>query len=184
MFHVRAGLAAVLFAASATSALAAKSAALDCSKMTIPDTPVKGVVGEQPFVPNAVTIHATPRGMVINENSFDRYELSLQSDGIFNAATVSFLVRTGTHPDGHVFRALPTDSISAQPAAAPGTPEIQGWDLQLEAANVDTSFTQAVASIRLEIGKQTGDTIPGRIFFCVPDVQATIRGVFNARVIP
>lgn len=184
MLLARAVLAAALLAPSADCALAAKAApAPDCSKLPVPDVPVKGVVNGQPFVPNEISIHMTPLGMVINEDKFDRYDLSIESDGIFNAASVDFLVRAGTRPDGKTFRVFPTDSISAQPAAASGTPEVQGWDLELESANVDTSFTQEIASIRVEFGKQTGDMMPGKIYFCVPGVDATIRGTFSAKMV-
>ena len=100
----------------------------------IPDTPVKGTVNGKPFVPNAVSVHITKNGMQINDAKFDTYELAIQTDGIFNEMTAHVLVKSGGRPDGHVYRVLPIDSIGGQPMAAPGTPEIQGWDLELEAA--------------------------------------------------
>ncbi len=90
------------------------------------------------------------------------------------------LVPLGKAPDGRVFRVLPTDSIGAQPAAATGVPEVQGWDLQLEAAGVDTSFTQEIASIRVEFGRRKGGVLPGKIHVCVPGQAAEIAGGFSA----
>jgi hypothetical protein len=63
-----------------------------------------------------------------------------------------------------------------------GTPEVQGWDLQLESADVDTSFTRDIASMRLEFGPRKGSQLPGKIHFCVPGANAEIAGAFNAAV--
>ena len=162
--------------------MSAIAAPKDCSTGPIPDAPVKGTVNGKPFVPNAISVQITRNGMQINEAKFDRYELSIQTDGIFNAMTANVLVKSGGHPDGHVYRELPIDSIGEQPAAAPGTPEIQGWDLELEAAGVDTSFTQDTASMQIAFGPRKGDALPGRIHFCVPSVKAEIMGTFTAKV--
>ncbi len=157
--------------------------AQDCSAGPIAETPVKGTVGGKPFIPNDVSIQITKDGFGINNDKFDAYELSIMAGGIFNAATVHFLVRDKARADGKTFRVLPIDSISGQPAAMEGVPEVQGWDLQLEAANVDTSFTQTTtASIRLELGQRKGNMLPGRIHFCVPSEKAEIAGTFNAKI--
>ncbi len=172
--------AALIFAVPATPVLAAVQ---DCSTGPIPDSPVKGSVGGKPFVPNDVSIHITKDGFELNGNKFDAYELSLMAGGIFNAATVHFLVRDGAHADGKTFRVLPIDSISGQPAAMKGVPEVQGWDLQLEAANVDTSFTRTTtASLRLEFGARTGNVLPGKFHLCVPDEKSDIAGTFSAKI--
>jgi len=172
------------FAAAAVCMLAsaAFAAPKDCSIGQIPDTPVAGTVGGKPFVPKEISVHITRGGMQIDDAKFDTYELSLQTDGIFNAMTAHVLVRAGGRADGHVYRVLPTDSISAQPAAAPGTPEVQGWDLQLESADVDTSFTRDIASMRLEFGPRKAGLLPGKIHFCVPGANAEIVGAFTAEV--
>jgi hypothetical protein len=160
----------------------ASAAPKDCSTAQIPDAPVKGIVNGKPFIPNATSVHITKNGMQINEAKFDTYELAIQTDGIFNEMTAHVLVKSGGRPDGHVYRVLPLDSIGGQPMAAPGTPEIQGWDLELEAANVNTSFTQDIASLRLEFGPRKGDALPGKIYFCVPGAKAEIMGAFTAKV--
>ena len=167
----------VVLLAAASPAVAAPA---DCSKATIPDVPVHGTVNGQPFAPQDATITFTKDGMVVDGVHLDRYALSIQTTDIFNALSVDMMVPGGKKPDGRVFRVLPTDSIHDQPAAAPGTPEVQGWDLQLEAANVDTGFTQEVASIRVELGARKGDKLPGKIYFCVPGAKAEIMGTFNA----
>jgi hypothetical protein len=173
---------AVSFFALSFADIAAASP--DCSKGPIPSTPVSGTVGGKPFVPNDVTIHATRNGFGMNGTNFDTYELSIQSGGIFNAFTAHFLVPSGAHVDGRTFRVLLTDSISAQPAVLEGVPEVQGWDLQLEAANVDTDFTQDIASMRIEVGHRRGGTIPGGVIVCVPSSKSSIAGTFNARIVP
>jgi hypothetical protein len=172
-------LALVMLLATASPAFAVPA---DCSKAAIPNVPVHGTVNGQPFEPKETTIDVTKDGMVIDGVHLDRYALAIQTDGIFNELTVNMMVPGGKHPDGRVFRVLPTDSIHDQPAAAPGTPEVQGWDLELESAQVDTSFTQDIASIRVELGTRKGDVLPGKIYFCVPSAKAEIMGTFNATV--
>ncbi|GEM_PF-3035378 len=181
MIRLNRRIAAALFTTVVLSA-PAFATPKDCSAGPILETPAKGTVGGKPFIPNDVSIQITKDGFGINEDKFDAYELSIMTDGIFNAATVHFLVRDSARADGKTFRVLPIDSISGQPAAMQGVPEVQGWDLQLEAANVDTSFTQTTASIRLEFGQRKGNMLPGRIHFCVPSVNAEITGTFNAKI--
>ena len=177
MHYSKAFLAFLLL--STAPALAAPK---DCSAAQIPDAPVKGTVNGKPFIPNAVGVHIPRNGMQINAAKFDTYELAIQTDGIFNEMTAHVLVKAGGKPDGHVYRVLPLDSIGGQPLAAPGTPEIQGWDLELEAAGVNTNFTQEIASLRLEFLPRKGDALPGRIYFCVPSAKAEIMGTFTAKV--
>ncbi|MEJ0028166.1 MAG: hypothetical protein WDN01_19230 [Rhizomicrobium sp.] len=160
--------------------IAAPAAAADCSTGAIPDTPVLGTVAGKPFVPKETRIDVTRDGMEIDDAKFDKYTLSIMTDGIFNEMTVTMLVPLGKTPAGRVFRVLPTGDIGAQPAAAPGTPEVQGWGLELEAADVDTSFTQENAAIRVELGQKTGNTLAGKIHFCVPGQKADIAGSFKA----
>jgi hypothetical protein len=169
-----------LFAAIAlfaTPALAAEPAG--CSASAIPDTPVKGTVAGKPFVVKSADV-AIGKGFGVNEVKFDSYDLTLMVDGIFNALTTRVIVKEGSRADGRTFRVLETRSVGGQPAAIPGVPEVQSWDLQLEAAQVDTNFTQEVASLRLEYGQRKGNVLPGKIIICVPGQNATIAGTFNA----
>lgn len=175
-FALRWSLAALLLVA--TPAFAAPA---DCANGPIPDVPVHGTVNGKPFVPQQATIGFTKDGMVVDNVHLDRYALAIQTDGIFNELTVDMMVPGGKKPDGRIFRVLPVDSIGAQPAAAPGTPEVQGWELEQENADVNTSFTQGVAAIRVELGTRKGDEIPGKIHMCVPDVKAEIVGTFTAK---
>lgn len=174
----------VTFAACLLLASPALAATPDCSVGAIPDTPVAGTVAGKPFVPKETRLDVTKDGMESDAAKFDKYTLSIMTDGIFNELTVTMLVPLGRAPDGRTFRVLPTDDIGAQPAAAEGTPEVQGWDLQLEAANVDTSFTQEIAAIRVEFGQHKGATLPGKIHFCVPGQTAEIAGSFVAKMGP
>jgi len=154
----------------------------DCTTGPIADTPVSGAVAGKPFVPSKTSVQITRDGMEVDGAKFDRYVLSIETDGIFNELTVDMLVPLGKKPDGRIFRVLPVDSIGGQPQAAEGTPEVQGWSLALESAGVDTSFTQEVASIRVEWGARKGNSLPGRIHFCVPGQHAEIQGSFTATV--
>lgn len=156
--------------------------AADCSVGPVADHPVSGRVAGKPFVPKEIDLTVTRNGMGVNGVQFDRYALAIMTDGIFNEATLDMLVPAGKKPDGRTFRVLPVDSIHDQPMAAEGTPEVQGWDLQLEAANVDTSFTQEIAAIRVEFGQRKGGALPGKIHFCVPGQKADIEGSFTAKM--
>ena len=171
--------AACLVLALPTSALAA---APDCTQGPIAAHPVGGTVKGKPFVPQKASVHITRDGMEVDRAKFDRYTLSIETDGIFNELTVDMLVPLGKKPDGRTFRVLPIDSIGGQPAAAEGTPEVQGWSLQLETAGVDTSFTEEQAAIRVEWGARKGDALTGAIHFCVPGQKAEIEGHFTATV--
>jgi hypothetical protein len=179
MRHFRCGFLAVCLIALPVGASALAAAPPDCSKAAIPPGPVKGTVGGKPFVPQRVEVQVG-KGFAVNEVKFDSYDLTLEVDGIFNALSTRVITREGTRADGRTFRLLPVDSIDAQPMAGPGTPEVQSWDLQLESANVDTSFTQETASMRLEYGQRKGDVLPGKIYFCAPNQKATIAGSFDA----
>ena len=151
-----------------------------CSAGPIVDKPVFGTVAGKPFVPKKVSMQITRDGMEVGNAKFDRYLLSIETDGVFNEATVDMLVPLGKKPDGRTFRVLPTDSIGDQPQAAEGTPEVQGWSVALEAAGVETSFTDEVASLRVELGARKGNAIPGKIHLCVPGKHIEIQGSFTA----
>lgn len=172
----------VLWAAMFVAMTGPALAAPDCSQGPIPDAPVHGTVNGQPFVPQKATVQFTANGMSVNDAAFDRWALSIQTDSIFNALSLDMLVPHGQKPDGRVFRVLPTREISAQPHATEGTPEVQGWDLELESAEVDTGFTSDIASIRVELGTRKGDVLTGKIHMCVPSAKAEIAGTFSAEV--
>ncbi|HWD29014.1 MAG TPA: hypothetical protein VG387_17710 [Rhizomicrobium sp.] len=176
----RGAFAALLLSGAALPAFAEPA---DCSVGTVADKPVSGSVMGKPFVPDKIHVDVTKDGMEVDRAKFDRYTLNIETGGIFNEATVDMLVPLGKSPAGRTFRVLPVDSIGGQPAAAPGTPEVQGWSLQLEAANVDTSFTQEPASIRVEWGAAKGGALAGKIHFCVPGQKTEIEGAFNATVV-
>jgi len=175
----RENLCALFLCLLAVPALAAPK---DCSNAAIPDTPVKGTVAGKPFIPNAVSVQITRNGMQVDEVKMDRYALSIQAGGIFNALGVDAVLRQSARLEGRAFRMIAKDDIGSQPMAANGTPEIQGWDLQFEAANVDTSFTQDTASLRLEYETRNGGVIPGKIYFCNASTKTEIMGTFNAKV--
>ena len=171
-----------IIAVSILTMVTARAAPVDCTKAPIPDAPVRGTVNGQPFVPKEIRVDITPDGMEIDSAKFDKYMLSLIADGIFSEATLDMLVPLGKPIDGRTYRVLPFDQISAQPAAAPGTPEVQGWGIELQSARVDTDFTQTIASIRVIWGKRKGDSIDGKIYFCVPSAETEIMGAFTATI--
>ena len=176
-FHC--GVLAVCLVVLPVGAQALAAGPLDCSKGPIAPGPVKGIVGGKPFVPKSADVQIG-KGFAVDKIKFDSYDLTLVVDGIFNSLSVRVITREGTRADGRVFRVLPTDAMSAQPMAGPGTPEVQSWELQLEAANVDASSMREISSMRLEYGQRKGNVLPGKIYFCAPDEKATIAGSFEA----
>jgi hypothetical protein len=181
MQRIRSGLlAGAVLALLAIAPASAKPA--DCSTAAAPATPVKGTVGGKDFTPTQVSVQIG-KGFAVNDVKFDSYDLSFQvGDSIFNALNVRVIVKEGTRADGRTFRMLATDDMGAQPMAIEGTPEVQSWDLQYGPANVDTSFTQEPASMRLEYGQRKGNMLPGKISFCVPGQRASIGGTFSAKI--
>jgi len=168
-------LAALVFAAPARAMPA------DCSSAAIPATPVKGTVKGKAFVPTDIHVTFTKNGMGVNGVQFDRYALAFDAGDIFNELSVDMLVPAGKPIDGRAYRQVPGD-IGTQPMAAEGTPEVQGWDLQFEAAGVNTNFGLDEGTLRVEWGRRSGDSLPGRIHFCAPGVDAEIMGTFTATV--
>ena len=157
------------------------AAPADCSKAAIPDTPVKGTVGGQPFTVSRADVQIGG-GFAVNETKFDSYDLTLEMDGIFNALTARAIVRQGTRADGRTFRVLPVESVGDQPAAIEGVPEVQSWEIQV--GDVDDSFTHSTASMRLEFGQRKDNVLPGRIMLCVPQDNVVIAGHFEATIRP
>ncbi len=167
------------FAAAFVFATPAFAAPSDCSTAAIPDTPVKGTVKGHPFVPTDIHMTLTRDGMEVNGAKFDRYTLDFDMGDIFNEFSIDMLVPIGKPIDGRIYRQVPGD-IDKQPMAAEGTPEIQGWDLQLDAADVNTNFGLTDATLRVEWGRKTGDAVPGKIVFCAPQIDTQIAGTFAA----
>ncbi|HEY4941580.1 MAG TPA: hypothetical protein VII56_09130 [Rhizomicrobium sp.] len=178
-------LAKFCLAAALTGALGAMPALgappADCSTAAIPDTPVAGTVGGKPFSVNRAEVQIGG-GFAVNETKFDSYDLTLEMDGIFNALTARAIVKQGTRADGRAFRVLPVDSVGDQPAAIPGVPEVQSWEIQL--GDVDDSFTHSTGSLRLEFGQRKGGMLPGKIMLCVPEDHVAISGRFEATIRP
>jgi hypothetical protein len=172
--------AAMVAGIALAAAAHAPASAADCSAGAIADKPVGGTVDGKPFVPNAAQIDFTRNGMGVDGAKFDRYVLHIQTDGIFNELNVDMLVPSGKKPDGRVFRVLPTDSIGAQPSVVKGVPEVQGWELELDDQGIRASFTEDIASIRVEFGQAKNGIMPGKIHLCVPGRNADIEGRFAA----
>ena len=174
-------LAAALGSTLALAAPPASAGSADCSTAAIPDTPVAGTVGAAPFTVHRAEVQIGG-GFAVNETKFDSYDLTLEMDGIFNALTARAIVKAGTRADGRTFRVLPVDSVGGQPAAMPGVPEVQSWEIQL--GDVDDSFTHSTGSMRLEFGQRKGGVLPGKIMLCVPDDKIVIAGSFAATIRP
>ncbi len=76
---------------------------------------------------------------------------------------------------------LPQNEASGQPEAGPGAPEVQGWSLIAEMLGIDADSVFDLGSLRLELDERAGGILPGRLYFCAPDIGgATFAGRFEA----
>jgi hypothetical protein len=181
----RAALAAALLLACPIVASAQDSSPADCSAAAIPDAPFAGWIDGSAFAITDAEIR--PNGMTgINGVDYDAYQLILGTSGMSDVRAeiwVSVIVQVGTQPDGRTFRMLPQDSVTGQPEAGPGAPEVQGWYLTSEPLGIDASFVFDVASLRLELGERADGLLPGRLYFCAPDIrQSEFAGSFDAAI--
>jgi hypothetical protein len=179
--------AGLAFAALLTSAAQAAAMPADCSKAKVPTGPVKGAVQGKPFVPTQARLN--PAGTMSQDHTvFDTYRLYLKKpEGDVRSATadVTFLVPKGQRPDGRTFRQVP-GSISDQPMASEGLPEIQGWSFNDDAtgAHVTSVFTEK-SSLQVNFAKRMGTKIAGTIYLCAPgDKPFWLGGHFTAEVKP
>ena len=157
----------------------------DCSKAPVPAGAVKGDVAGTAFVPVETRL-ANVGSMSQNDAAFDTYRIFFKKpEGDIESATadVTFLVPKGKLPDGRSFKEVP-GSISKQPMAAEGLPEIQGWSFDDDAtgASVDSVFTDA-SSLQLSFAKRAGGKIAGTVYLCAPgDKPFWLAGHFNAEL--
>jgi len=157
----------------------------DCSKGAVPAGPVKGEAEGTAFVPTQAKL-LDAGSMSQDDVSFTTYRLYLEKpEGDMDSATadVTFLVAKGKTPDGRTFRQVPGE-ISAQPMAAEGLPEIQGWSFDDDATggHVTSVFTEK-SSLQLHFAKRAGGKIAGTIYLCSPgDKPYWIGGSFTAEI--
>ena len=170
-------------------------AVVDCSKGPIPAGPVEVSINGVAFKPAFVKLRRAG-GLSSDGVELDKYTLEFMSeDDIFAklSAEVSFLVPKGKKPDGRTFRRLPDTtpfpkvSNVKQPAAAEGLPEVQGWEMKDRDSGLTISSSfNGPGSLRVELGKRTGKTIPGKIHICVPPgpdagkKMSSVSGTFEA----
>ena len=157
----------------------------DCSKGPVPAGPVKGEAEGTAFVPTEAELRDAGY-MKQDDVTFTTFRLYLKKpEGDMDSATadVTFLVPKGKTPDGRSFRQIPGD-ISAQPMAAEGLPEIQGWSFDDDATggHVTSVFTEK-SSLQLHFAKRAGGKIAGTIYLCSPeDKPYWIGGSFTAEI--
>ena len=150
----------------------------DCSKASVPAQPVEISILGTKFSPKSIKLRSSG-AMSAGDEHFDSYQLTfLNEDDMFAPLEADFavIVRKGQSLDGKVFRKLPTKETSKQPSPSPtgGLPEVQGWSVKDRKAQADQSHVTSIASLRIEFGKRQGDTMPGKIYLCVPKGQTTI----------
>ena len=170
------------FLLSTASAIAMPA---DCSKAPVPAGPAKGEVQGTPFVPSVAEL-ASVGSMTQDGVSFTTFRITIKKpEGDFEAekADVDFLVPKGKQPDGRSFHKVP-GSISKQPMAADGLPEIQGWSYRDDATHLRVSSVFVDKdTLQLNFGKRAGGKIAGTIYLCAPgDKPLWVGGHFDAAV--
>jgi hypothetical protein len=180
-----------------SGATAAQTFPADCSSGAIADGPlVLRMPGapDQPLLAAKVTSlgKMTVTGEDGKDSSYNELELAITDrapNGLFDKiteVTTDFLVATDQVPDNRIFR---------KPAAARDTPEydaqdkvdgqvvFQAWGVKIPAPagstndySVDLNHVSYLASARVEFGKRSGTSLPGKIHLCVPGGQT---GMFN-----
>jgi hypothetical protein len=145
----------------------------DCSSAKPPAKPVEVSILGTTYAPKSVKLvkaGTIKSGDVV----IDTYRLTLRSEDSIMAPLgmdVTVAVPKGKALDGKVFRRVPSNEISKQPAVSEGMPEVQGWSYEDRKAGVRGSHVKYVASLRLEFGKAQGKTLPGTLYLCVPKGQ-------------
>jgi hypothetical protein len=177
-------IAALLLTGSPNMARAADLPA-DCSQATIPAQPAKGKIANKDFTPDTATL-STINHPVIGGATYDSYDLYLRGKdqaGEGMLLVINTIVPENALPDSKSFIFLPTNDASKQPTVGPGAAAIQGWTLEDDATGLNSDASTEIASLRLEYGTRTNDTLTGHIYFCAPGVKGSfVAGTFSIDV--
>jgi hypothetical protein len=177
-------LAILSSAANPRSALAADLPA-DCSQATIPDQPAKGKFADKDFVANTATFSTINHPVIegVNYDSYDLYLRGKDQAGEGMLLVVNTIVPENALPDSKSFAFLPINDATKQPTVGPGAAGIQGWALEDDATGLNSDNSTEIASLRLEYGARTNDTLTGHIYFCAPGVKGSfVAGSFSIDV--
>lgn len=153
----------------------------DCSQETPPDQPLAvGVAGDAVTV-TSVALRDTGS---IGDGEIVRYDavrLEFENERGFELG-VTLAVPHGESLDGRTYRRMAEDQ-EQQPQFDDGTSEVQGWRLEDPSHGLDVSFVFHSATARIDFGTRRGGVLPGRIWFCAPDIHgAQVVGAFEARL--
>jgi hypothetical protein len=175
----------------------AQSLPSDCSRAAIADGPlVLRMTGapDQPLLVAKVTSlgKMSTTDYDGKETSYNELELAIYDrspDGLFDHVkeiTTAFLVGIDQAPDNRIFRkppaAMDTPEYDAQETVG-GQVVFQAWGVKIPAPagatkeyTVDLNHVGYIASARVEFGKRSGSSLPGKIHLCVPGNQTGMFG--------
>ena len=177
-------IAALLLTGSPNPARAADLPA-DCSQATIPDQPAKGKFADKDFVADTATFSTINHPVIegVNYDSYDLYLRGKDQAGEGMLLVVNTIVPENALPDSKSFALLPINDATKQPTVGPGAAGIQGWTLEDDATGLNSDASSEIASLRLEYGARTNDTLIGQIYFCAPGVKGSfVAGSFSIDV--
>jgi hypothetical protein len=157
----------------------------DCSQATIPDQPAKGKFAGKDFVADTATFSTINHPVIegVNYDSYDLYLRGKDQAGEGMLLVVNTIVPENALPDSKSFALLPINDATKQPTVGPGAAGIQGWTLEDDATGLNSDASSEIASLRLEYGARTNDTLIGQIYFCAPGVKGSfVAGSFSIDV--
>jgi hypothetical protein len=157
----------------------------DCSQATIPDQPAKGKIADKDFVADTATFSTINHPVIegVNYDSYDLYLRGKDQAGEGMLLVVNTIVPENALPDSKSFALLPINDATKQPTVGPGAAGIQGWTLEDDATGLNSDASSEIASLRLEYGARTNDTLIGQIYFCAPGVKGSfVAGSFSIDV--
>jgi hypothetical protein len=157
----------------------------DCSQATIPDHPAKGKFADKDFVADTATFSTINHPVIegVNYDSYDLYLRGKDQAGEGMLLVVNTIVPENALPDSKSFALLPINDATKQPTVGPGAAGIQGWTLEDDATGLNSDASSEIASLRLEYGPRTNDTLIGQIYFCAPGVKGSfVAGSFSIDV--
>lgn len=194
-----------IFAVLATLPAAARAAEpKDCSAEPAPGGALVLRIDDQSHPLTVARVRSQQKTSIGGEEDgsierFEVYAFSIRdAESIFppHEVEVSVLVRDGESLDGKVFRQLPTADPQKQPtpvkAAGAWLPEVQSASVSSEPDGIDYEHG-VVASVRMELGKRSGDVQAGKLRLCIapgqtdetflpaPTRAIVVEGAFEAK---
>lgn len=138
---------------------------MDPAKHAFPASPVAGRLGGKPFTPDRIELQGDQLTFRQGKDFFADQEISIH-----------FKLDPGKSPEGTRLVISPTQKWHEGPV-----PSLHTGTRKAAAGIPETKFVNDGYALTLEIGKNTGGKVPGKIVLCLPDAeQSYLAGAFEA----